>query len=174
VRKRDPWLEGLAGQKLPTDGKSLGESMRRMRKALHGGSTKAMAAQMGMSDRQARRYMAGEVRKPPADRMQKVADEYRNNPDLRRAAVKEGPGASKRGNINITVTGNGGPVIGDSDHSGRPRPPITLSLTPDAYGKLADAFADGGGAAAMKELNKHGGQYLESFEWSTVDNIQLR
>lgn len=174
MSKRDPWLEGLAGQKLPTDGKSLGESIRRMRDTLHGGSTKAVAAQLGISDRQARRYMAGEVKKPPAGRLQRVTDEYSTNRDLRRAAVQAGPAGGKRGNINITVTGNGGPVIGDSDHSGRPRPPILLSLTPDAYAKLATAFADGGGAAALKELNKHGGQYFENFEWSKVDNIQVR
>jgi hypothetical protein len=145
-----------------------------MRATLHGGSTKAVAAQLGKSTRQARRYMAGEVKKPPADMMQRVSDEFRTNKDLRRAAVDAGPASRKRGNVRVTVSGQGGPVIGDSDHSTRERQPITLSLTPEAYAKLATAFAEHGASGALKELNKHGDQYLENFVWSSVHNLTVR
>jgi hypothetical protein len=175
-RSREPFLEGLTGRQLPSDSATLGETIRWMRDTLYAGrrdSTKAIAADLGYSTRQTRRLMAGEVKKPKADLVDRVNNEVRGNKQLRQAAVRQRPAPPAKG-IRITISGNGGPVIGGVDYSNRPRPPITLALSPDQYERLRDAFAEGGGGAALDELNSNGDQYFEGFRWSKVDHMEIR
>jgi hypothetical protein len=174
---RDPFFEGLAGTRLPSDARGLGQAIRLLRDALFAGrrdKTKAIAEFLDVSPRQARRLMAGEVKTAKPERLNKVRDEMRTNPLVRRAAVTAGKSPRAGRPVQVTVTGNGGPVIGDSDHSGRPRPPIALVLTPEQYETLRAAFADGGAPAALDELNQHGDQYFENFRWSRVDPVDVR
>ncbi|GAB1639594.1 hypothetical protein [Krasilnikovia sp. MM14-A1259] len=176
---RDPFLEGLAGMKdAGRDPKAFGAAMRLMRDALFGGrrdKTKAIAEHFGVSPRQARRLMAGDVKTVKADRAEKIRDEFSSDQRLRRVAVDAGGKPARPGKqMRLTVTGNGGPIIGDSDHSKRPRPPIDLTLTPSQYERLRTAFADHGATGALDEINQHGDQYFDSFQWSKVSHIEVR
>lgn len=179
MSNRDPFLEGLTGMKDPGGNpKAFGAAMKVMRDALFADrkdKTVAIAEVFGVSARQARRLMAGDVKAVKTDRADKVRDELRTNQAVRRAAVNAGGKPAQPGKpVRLTVTGNGGPVIGDSDHSGRQRPPIDLTLTPDQYERLRTAFADHGAAGALAQINQHGDQYFDDFRWSKVSNLVVR
>lgn len=177
-RDRDPVFEGLTGLDAAKSPKAFGDAMRLARDTLFAGrrdKTKAVAEHFGVSDRHARRLMAGQVKGVKADRADRVNQEFRSDEKLRRAALDAGGKTGRPGKpVTLTVTGNGGPIIGDSDHTGRERPPINLQLTPDQMDRLRTAFAQGGSPGALNEINSHGDQYFDSFQWSKITNIEVR